>query len=110
MPLICFLVRNRCLACLVLLAGIALGIVGWATSAYSAMTGTTIFLVCLVSTWPARIALGQKEGGRFNVPVSHRLSLALLFVWALYIIGVQAAGGLGSMGYFIGLFFIWVAT
>ena len=110
MPLICFLVRNRCLACLVLLLGLALGIVGWTTSAYSAMTGTTIFLICFVSTWPARIALQQKEGGRFNVPVSHLLSLALLSVWAVYIIAVQAAGGLDSMGYFIGLFFIWGAT
>jgi hypothetical protein len=98
------------MACLILLGGLALGIVGWATTAYSVLTGTTIFLICLFSAWPVRIVLREKEGGWLNVPRSHLLSLALLSVWAIYIIVVQATGSLGSMGHFIGLFFIWVAT
>ena len=108
--IICALWRNRCIACLVLLAGLVLGIVGWATAAYSTLTGTTIFLVCLLSTWPARITLQEKKSGLLSTQKSHLLSIALLSVWAIYIIAVQATGGLGSMGYFIGLIFIWGAT
>jgi len=98
------------MACLILLVGLALGIVGWTTSAYSALTGTTIFLICLASTWPARITLQERKNGLLSTQKSHLLSIALLSVWALYIIAMQAAGDLGSRGYFIGLFFIWVAT
>jgi hypothetical protein len=108
--IICALWRNRCLACLILLAGLVLGIVGWVTTAYSTLTGTTIFLVCLLSTWPVRITLQERKSVLFNTQKSHLLSIALLSVWAIYIIAVQAAGVMGSMGYFIGLFFIWVAT
>ena len=110
MPLICALWRNKCMACLILLVGLVLGIVGWATTAYSALTGTTIFLVCLLSTWPVRITLQEKKSGLLSTQRSHLLSIALLAVLAIYIIAVQAAGVLGSMGYFVGLLFIWVAT
>ena len=110
MPLICALWRNKCMACLILLVGLVLGIVGWATTAYSALTGTTIFLICLFSTWPVRITLQEKKSGLLSTQRSHLLSIALLAVLAIYIIAVQAAGVLGSMGYFIGLIGIWVAT
>lgn len=110
MFIICALWRNKCMACVVLLVGLVLGIVGWATTAYSPITGTTIFLICLLSTWPARITLQEKKSGLLSSQWSHLLSIALLAVLGIYIIAVQAAGTLGSMGYFIGLIFIWVAT
>ncbi len=94
--------KERSIADLVFLAGLVLGIVGWATEAYSAMTGTTIFLIFMFSSWPMRIALRTKEGGWLSARGSNLLSIGFLAVWAIYLIVVQAIGGLGSTGYFIG--------
>ena len=103
MPLICALIRNRCLACLILLVGLVLGIVGWATTAYSTWTGTTIFLICLFSAWPVRITLQEKKSGSLSTQRSHLLSIALLAVWAIYVIVMQATGSMGTVGSLIGL-------
>jgi hypothetical protein len=108
--IICALWRNKCMACLILLAGLIFGVVGWATTAYSALTGTTIFLVSLLSIWPARITWQEKKSGLLSSQKSHILSIACLAVWAIYVIAVQAAGVSGNMGYFIGLIFIWGTT
>ncbi|MFC1978884.1 hypothetical protein ACFLVP_02740 [Chloroflexota bacterium] len=83
--------------------GLILGIVGWATSAYSAMTGTTIFLIFLFTSGVVKIALRKKEGGFLSARGSNLLTLAFMSVWAIYVIVMQATGSMGSAGSFIGL-------
>ena len=53
---------KRAIAWLVFAGGLVLGIVGWATDAYSSTVGTIIFLCCLVGTIALRILWGLKRG------------------------------------------------
>ncbi len=102
--------KEGSIAGLVFLIGLVFGIVGWATTAYSALTGTTIFLIFMFSSWPVIIALREKEGGWLSVRGNNISSLTLLAIWAIYFIVVQATGGLASRGYFIPLIVIWGVT
>jgi len=52
---------KRAIVWLVFAAGLILGIVGWATTAYSSWTGTIIFLCFLVVTIALRILWGLKR-------------------------------------------------
>ncbi len=49
---------KRAIVWLVFAAGVILGILGWTSLAYSVMTGTIIFLCCLVVAIALRILWG----------------------------------------------------
>ena len=51
---------KRAITWLVFVTGIILGIVGWATDAYSSWTGTIIFLVFMAIHIALRIFWGKK--------------------------------------------------
>ena len=53
---------KRAIIFLVFAGGLILGIVGWTNTAYSPMTGTIIFICCLVGTIALRILWGLKRG------------------------------------------------
>ena len=95
--------KEGAMAGIVFALGLVLGIVGWATSAYSTMTGTTIFIIFLFASGVVRIALRKKEGGFLSARGSNLLSLAFMSVWAIYVIVMQATGSMGTVGSFIGL-------
>ena len=52
---------KRAITWLVFAGGIILGILGWTSWAYSVMTGTIIFLCCLVVSIALRILWGIKK-------------------------------------------------
>jgi len=52
---------KRAIVWLVFAVGLILGILGWTSVAYSVMTGTIIFLCCLVVSIALRILWGVKK-------------------------------------------------
>jgi len=52
---------KRAITWLVFAGGIILGILGWTSLAYPSMTGTIIFLCCLVVSIALRILWGLKK-------------------------------------------------
>ncbi|MFC1963196.1 hypothetical protein ACFLVL_01040 [Chloroflexota bacterium] len=53
---------EKAIVFVVFAVGLILGIVGWATSAYSSMTATIIFLCFLFGSLALRILWGIKKG------------------------------------------------